>query len=340
MTESENAAHTTTAAHDLKTDADIESVEKQIARNRAAALAKNSQKTYDTGWRNWSKWASDNSHPDLPADPEHLQFWLVNLVRQKMKPTTIGTYLAAVSNRHSSLPGPNPAQDPEVRQLLAGLNRTSREEVGPPRQAAPIRWRDIERIIDTAHIPRRNQPGGRIETTEQARQRALTDIAMIALAHDAALRSSELLALRWGDIETSQGNGINVVRIRWSKTDQKAQGAVAAMADFTAQAIASIKPINVNPDDRVFDMSPSTLARRIRAAAEAAGLDPANITSHSPRLGMAQDLAAAGVPMPGLMQAGRWKSAATAVRYTEHLLASDTPAGQYLRTQRYQGKAA
>lgn len=112
------------------------------------------------------------------------------------------------------------------------------------------------------------------------------------------------------------------------------------MSDFTAQAIASIKPINVNPDDRVFDMSPSTLARRIRAAAKAADIDPGNITSHSPRLGMAQDLAAAGVSMPGLMQAGRWKSAATAVRYTEHLSAQDTPAGQYLRTQHYRGKAA
>ncbi|MXW61198.1 MAG: tyrosine-type recombinase/integrase [Acidimicrobiaceae bacterium] len=163
---------------------------------------------------------------------------------------------------------------------------------------------------------------------------------MIALAHDAALRSSELLALRWGDIETPQENGINIVRIRWSKTDQKAQGAVAPMSDFTAQAITRIKPINANPRGRIFDMSPSTLARRIRAAAEAAGLDHANITSHSPRLGIAQDLAAAGVPMPGLMQAGRWKSPATAVRYTEHLSASDTPAAQYLKTQHYRGKAA
>ena len=87
------------------------------------------------------------------------------------------------------------------------------------------------------------------------------------------------------------------------------------------------------PHDRIFDISPNTVTRRMRAAAEAAGIDPTNITSHSPRVGMAQDLAASGIPMPGLMQAGRWKTAATATRYTEHLSAHDTAVGQYLKTR-------
>ena len=162
---------------------------------------------------------------------------------------------------------------------------------------------------------------------------------MIALAHDAALRSNELLALRWGDIEASEENGLNVVRIRWSKTDQTGQGAVAPMSDFTARAIACIKPTDANPHNRIFDISPSTVTRRMRAAAKAVSIDSANITSHSPRVGMAQDLAAFGISMPGLMQAGRWKTSATAARYTEHLSAPDTPAGQYLKTQRYRTSA-
>ena len=56
-----------------------------------------------------------------------------------------------------------------------------------------------------------------------------------------------------------------------------------------------------------------------RAAAKAAGIDHANITSHSPRVGMAQDLFAASVDLPGLMQHCRWTSAAMAGHYTRNL---------------------
>ena len=48
---------------------------------------------------------------------------------------------------------------------------------------------------------------------------------------------------------------------------------------------------------------------------------------------MAQDLAAHGTTMAGLKQAGRWKNSTTASRYTQHLNAHHTPAGQYLKTQ-------
>ena len=332
MTTTEHAAHTHTAG-DL--DIDDEAVEVLIARGRAASLADNTRKTYGTGWRNWTRWASDSGLSAWPADPKDLQMWLATLARKKKKPTTIRTYLASVAHRHSTRPETNPAHDPRVRKLLAGLNRTCTAKGCTPRQATPLRWRDIARIIDTAHIPRHNQPGGGIENLEQARQRARIDIAMIALAHDAALRSSELLALRWQDIETPEENRLNVARIRRSKTDQTGKGAVAPISDFTTQAIARIKPSDANPHDRIFDISPSTVTRRMRAAAKAAGIDSTNITSHSPRVGMAQDLAASGMPMPGLMQAGRWKSATTATRYTEHLYAPDTPVGQYLKTQRY-----
>ena len=332
MTKPENAADTK-AARDLGNDIDNEIAEILIAQGRATALASNTRKTYDTGWNNWAQWALTNGLSVFPADPADLKTWLATLFKQKKKPTTIHTYLASVAKRHSSLPGPNPAHDLQVRQLMAGLNRTCAAKGCTPQQAAPLRWRDIERIIETAHIPRHNQPGGSIENPEQARQRARTDIAMIALAHDAALRSSELLALRWQDIETPEENGLNVVRIPRSKTDQTGKGAVAPISDFTAQAIARIKPSDANPHDRIFKISPNTVTRRMRAAAKAAGIDPTNITSHSPRVGMAQDLAASGMPMPGLMQAGRWKTATTATRYTQHLTAHDTPVGQYLKTR-------
>ena len=44
---------------------------------------------------------------------------------------------------------------------------------------------------------------------------------------------------------------------------------------------------------------------RLKAAAEAAGINPTGISSHSTRVGMAQDLTAAGIDLLGLMHAGR-----------------------------------
>ena len=66
----------------------------------------------------------------------------------------------------------------------------------------------------------------------------------------------------------------------------------------------------------VFGLSASQISRRVNAAAKAAGLGE-GFTGHSGRVGMAQDLAAAGVELPALMTAGRWKSSRMLARYTE-----------------------
>jgi hypothetical protein len=63
-----------------------------------------------------------------------------------------------------------------------------------------------------------------------------------------------------------------------------------------------------------------------------AGLDPAAISGHSARVGMAQDLVAGGADLPAVMQAGRWKSPTMPARYAERLLAKrGAMAGHYGR---------
>ena len=228
---------------------------------------------------------------------------------------------------------PFPAHDPQVRLLLRGLTRLAAAAGYAPKQAAALRWSDIEHIADTAHTPRRNQPGGRTETPDQADRRGDTDVAMAAVAHDAALRSSELLALTWADIMPSQPDRCGLVTIRRSKTDQTAKGAVTPISKYASDALARLKPADPDPYQRIFNISAATLNRRLKTAARTAGINPAHITSHSPRVGMAQDLTAHGVTMVGLKQAGRWKTSTTASRYTQHLNAHHTPAGQYLKTQ-------
>ncbi len=66
-------------------------------------------------------------------------------------------------------------------------------------------------------------------------------------------------------------------------------------------------------------MSPAA-ARRVvdRRTGEANPL-AIGFSGHSLRVGAAQDLLAAGVDLPGLMQAGRWSSPIMPARYTERL---------------------
>ena len=302
-----------------------------ITQAETAALSANTRKTYRTGWNSWARWAAANGQKIAKATVKNIQRWLADLYRQGKKMATLRTYLAAVAYKLRNRPGANPARDHRVRLIMAGLARDAAERGITTRQASPLRLEHIRQIA-AAPVPRHNQPGGRLETHAQARKRANTDIAMVAVAHDAALRCAEMLALTWGDFERPEGEGLATIWIGRSKTDQNGKGAAVAISEYASQALARLRPADFNPDARIFDFSPSTARRRIQAAARDAGIDPAGISTHSPRVGMAQDLTASGTDLGGLMLAGRWHTPQTAVHYARRIQAQHTPAAQYLKT--------
>ncbi|MYL10068.1 MAG: tyrosine-type recombinase/integrase, partial [Acidimicrobiia bacterium] len=295
--------------------------------------SENTRRTYETGWNSWVRWAAANGIRRFTATSEHIRQWLAALYMKGKKISTLRTYLAAVAYKLRSRRGPNPARHSWVRMLLAGLARHAARRGITARQADPLRSEHIEGIIDAAPAPRRNQPGGRLETPEQAQKRADIDIAMIVVAHDGLLRCSETLALKWVDVEFSENGGPATIWITRSKADQHAKGAAVPISEFAARALARIRPEDAHPGDRIFGFSPSTARRRYKAAALAAGISPAHISTHSTRIGMAQDLAAKGTDIGGIMLAGRWKNHAITLRYIQRLQAQHTPAAQYLNHQ-------
>ena len=254
-----------------------------------AELSASTRKAYRTGQRSWRTWATGRGLAEFPARPGDLQQWLAALADQGKRPGTLRTYHAAVAHWHRASTGPNPACDPEVLRLLAALADRAAARGRAHEQPEPLRWHHICQIADTAHQPRRNQPGRRLETATQARRRGDTDIALIAVAHDASLRCPQILALRWEDLEAGEHYGLAQIRVPHPTAGQPA---TAPISEFTAQALARIRPPDADPAQRVFDFSATTATRRIKAATQAAGIDPTAITANSPRLGMAQDLAA------------------------------------------------
>ena len=102
------------------------------------------------------------------------------------------------------------------------------------------------------------------------------------------MRRSEASSLTWGDVvRWDDGSGrITVIR---SKTDVEAAGAVVAITPAAMQVLSAIRPAGAAGEDKVFGLSESQIARRVKAIARAAGLENWEFFSgHSGRVGMAR----------------------------------------------------
>ena len=219
--------------------------------------------------------------------------------------------LAAV---HRSTSHQDPTDNEGVRKVTAGIARVNGR---PQRQAKPLTETALATVKATAGIPtRRRGRAGRAENAWAARRRGQVDVALLSVLRDGPLRRSEASALRRGDVEVQEGGSARI-HVRWSKTDP--EGAFLYIGSDAAAALQAIMPVGfavVDPSTPLFGLSASQISHRMDAAAKAAGLSE-GFTGHSGRVGMAHDLAAAGVELPTLMTAGRWKSSKMPERYTE-----------------------
>ena len=123
--------------------------------------------------------------------------------------------------------------------------------------------------------------------------------------------------MSWGDVvRWDDGSGrITVIR---SKTDVEAAGAVVAVIPAAINALDAIRPAGVASSKKVFGLSESQIARRVKVIAKAAGLaDWEFFSGHSGRVGMARRMAQNGAPTHEIERQGRWKQGGGMVgRYT------------------------
>ena len=166
-----------------------------------------------------------------------------------------------------------------------------------------------------------------MERPATATARGNKDVALCRVARDGMLRRSEISALTWQDVDF-QEDGTARLTIRRSKTDQAGEGATLYLSRQTTAAVKLIEPIDVDATRPVFGLTGAQIARRIASAAVAAGLGE-GFNGHSCRVGMAQDLAAAGVELPALMTAGRWQSERMPARYTQNQSAARGAIARY-----------
>ena len=298
-------------------------------RVRQAARARNTQRAYLGHWNRFLGWAREQGL-DLPEDLETAFCdYLVHLAGEGRRMATIRRARAAIVKGAQLEKWPRP-EGSEIAETMLGIGHILK---GPQKQAAPLHAEALSAIRATAFTPRRTR-GGHTETAEYARRRGLVDIALASVMRDGLLRVSEAAALRWGDVELAV-DGSGRIRIPESKTDQEAEGTVLYLGPAAFEALLAIRPEDavVDASTPVFGLHPDTIRRRLQQAARAAGLPGwQEITGHSGRVGMAQDLSSAGFALPELMTAGRWKSPRMPARYTERQAAGRGAVAKY-----YQG---
>lgn len=179
----------------------------------------------------------------------------------------------------------------------------------------------------------------------------LRDAALLRVAYDSAGRRSELVAIRAEHIERD-AEGAGTLFIPSSKTDQVGEGAYAYLAPATMVAIARwrdaghidrgalFRRVETHFDGSVAGVGRDALhpnsitliyRRLIRAAHAKKLLGPMSeaelerwvkaVSSHSIRVGVAQDNFAADESLPAIMQAYRWRDPRTVLRYGKKLAA-------------------
>jgi site-specific recombinase XerD len=257
----------------------------------AASRSEATRRAYRADWDHFATWCDGRGLSSLPADPTTVALY-VTYMADTYKPSTISRRLVSIAQAHKAAGHPSPTTDERVRLVNAGIRRVHGVAT---RQVRPVVTEDLRRMVDTCGL----DPAG------------VRDRALLLLGFAAALRRSELVALDTGDVEETH-DGL-VVTVRRSKTDQEGAGRkigvpfgsnpstcpVRAWRAWVGEAEVTEGPL-FRGIDRHGNIAASRLSDRavaliVKRRAEAAGIDPATVSGHSLRAGLATSAAAAGV---------------------------------------------
>ena len=336
----------------------------------AGAMAPATKAAVLADLRCFLRWCGRQKPPlqAVPASPDtlvHYLRWLGTAKRKPAKAATLARRLASIARMHRILgfgeSEPLPTQAGMVRDTLKGLRRAKR---APQRQAAALRYGAAMSEAESAPT------GVTLRALLDSCGGdwiGLRDAALLSLAYDAGLRVSELIGATVVDV-ARKPDRTGRLTIRHSKTDQDGKGALAwlspdTMARLSAWLHASdlhdgplFRRIHVLTRDAAGEGQPSVrhyvgakaltrqgvvaiLRRRVLHAIDAGliELEPgvegqtlASLSAHSFRVGLTQDLFAAGEDGSGIALALRWSSPTTALRYARDLAAGSNAAARVL----------
>ena len=249
---------------------------------------------YARDWRIWEGWATQHGTSPLPADVEAVAAFLSDLSASR-KMSTLRRYLASISVAHQAKGIKLDASAPAIRTIMRGI---AKEKTGDTRRVAPFMPRHALGAIDTA------------STLVEIR-----DAAMLAFGIAMAGRRSEISGLDW--LGRSSGTGVveltehgAIVRLFKSKTLKGGEPEEIAVQDGPALRAVRlwVERAGIAPGSALFRgignrgkvgavrLHDSSIARSVKRAAAAAGLDAETFSGHSLRAGFCTAAAERGAP--------------------------------------------
>lgn len=252
----------------------------------------------------------------LPASPQAVATFIEELIHRGKKSATIRRALAGISAIHRFSGHLDPTKDLDVRLAVRRMHR----QIGRhQRQALGINRRTLNQLV---------------RATDNS-LRGKRDRALLLVAYDTLCRRSELLALQVENYQSaSEGRAdYSTLLLRRSKTDPESVGRWLRLSPRASQALEQwLKTAKLtsgplfrgikNNNALTQHMDVGQVTRIYKRLAQKALLNEATIrgiSSHSLRVGAAQDLLLDGASLPLIMHKGRWTKPDTVMRYVERL---------------------
>ena len=299
---------------------------KRIVRAAGGALSDSTERALRSDLAIFAAWCAERGARPLSAEPETVAAF-VDEMAEVRAPATVRRYVTSIGIAQRALGLERTVTSPVVRLAIKGMHQRKGRRQD---QATGLTWPLRQRLLEAAG-----------ERLIDDRNRAL-----LAVAYDAMLRRAELVSLHVDDLLVElRGDGSLLVR--GSKTDAEGRGEIVWISADTVKLVrawldrAGIAEgmlfRSVSKGGRVGErLNPGQVPRIFKAMARKADLPETmaeGLSGHSARVGAAQDMVAAGIEMPAILQAGRWKSVAMVNRYGERLLAKRSGAAQLARKQ-------
>jgi len=296
---------------------DLAELRRERAELAARSRARSTVVAYASGWRDFVAWCVAAGRSSLPASPDTVSLYVVDLARRGRLPATIAQRLAAIAAAHLEVGQASPTVHADVREVVAGVRR--KLGTAPRHAKAPLAIEDLRAMV-------RMMPAG---------ARGARDRCILLLGFASALRRSELSALDLADVRLERG-GL-VVMLRRSKTDQTGAGRELGIPRGVRRSTCPVRayeawlverghgpgPLFVQCDLNTGALSRRRLSGRgvaevLKSAARRVGLDAARYGGHSLRAGCATAADGAGASAGVIMTRTLHKSPEMVQRYVRH----------------------
>jgi integrase len=309
------------------------------------------------------QWPDERERLQLPVRAEVMAAFLRAMAagddgRPPRAIATVRRYAATLGSLHRLLDLPDPTKRALVRNTLRALARGTRDQ----QQTAPLRWALVEAALEA--LPNdlaglRDRAVLAVAHNSMARRSELVAIdigdvedlddgaGLVALhpsktdpeakAHWRFLSPSAMAAVRTWLAAGELTEGPLFVRIRANGRARASNGKRGAarrimpygsrLGDAAIPRIIklAVARVAIARGDLVLSATePSAQEREMLAHA-------ADYSGHSPRVGAAQDMAAAGIGSAAIMDAGGWSSEIMVRRYTKRLAAEQSGMAQLFR---------